>query len=328
MNCLVVCQAGRMIGLGHLTRSLVAARALHQALGATVFLLVHGDVVERADLRAFQHYELRIEDNLSEAVRHLAREQAADVVIFDLFPPLVPPDLDALLEDLRRDGRKTVSIDALRDHAGELDLLFVPSSRYSATNALNGAAPVMFGWDCLLLNGRRRTLDWRPGNRVLVLTGGSDVTGLGKTLPSLLDQGLRAGSVIHWVTGPFAAAPVVPPTARLRMVIHASPDGLDGLMSESDYAVTVFGVGLFELLHHGVPTVVFSLYENKHSEELSELSAEGVAVVAEDQQDAVVKLRLLMADDQRAAELSRRATQRISDSGGQRFAQAVSKLVG
>lgn len=327
MNALIVCHAGAGLGLGHLARSLVVARALHQELGVNVHLLIQGDPVQRADLGEFDHHFLQVEENLLYAVRQQIQNVDAQVVVLDLHPRLVPADIGGLLKDLRQGSCKVISVDGLVNHRSKLDLVFIPSFRFSPPEGLIGVTPILFGWDCFLLNVRRSPIEWKSGRNVLALTGGSDATGLGKTLPTLLNEVLPGGTELHWVTGPYAQEPVWPASPRLSMLNHQSPSGLDDLMAEANYAVTVYGVSFFELLYCGVPTVVFSPYGNKDDEELAAIAKEGVAQVAKDEVDAVGKLKDLMADDKLAVSLSQRARQRMSVLGGQTFAQAVAELL-
>jgi len=327
MNALIVCHAGAGLGLGHLTRSLVAARSLHQELAANVHLLIQGDPVQRADLAEFDHQFLGLEGDLDSTILQQAQHVDAQIVVLDLHPRLVPVDMDTLLKALRRGGRKIIGVDGLVSHRGSLDLVFIPSFRFLPPESLTGAAPILFGWDCFLLNVKRVAIEWKPGRQVLALAGGGDTTGLGNTLPTLLNAALPDGSELHWVTGPYAQQPVWPPSPRFAMLNHQSPPGLDDLMMDANYAMTVYGVSFFELLYYGVPTVVFSPYGGKDDAELAAIAAEGVALVAKDEAEAVVKLKELMADDNLAASLSRQARQKLSVSGGHKFVQAIAELV-
>lgn len=327
MNALIVSHAGAGLGLGHLARSLVVARALHQELGAHAHFLIQGDPVQRADLGEFKHHFLRLDEDLLHAVRQQVKHADVQVVVLDLHPRLVPADIGGLLGDLRQAGCKVISVDGLLDYRSKLDLIFIPSFRFLPPNDLIGGAPILYGWDCFLLNVSRVPVEWKPGSRVLALAGGSDATGLGKTLPVLLNETLPAGIELHWVTGPYAQEPVWPVTSRLSMKNHLSPSGLDDLMIETNYALTVYGVSFFELLYYGVPAVVFSPYGNKDDADLAAIAEAGVALVAKDEVEAVDKLKDLMDDDMLAASLSQCAKRRMSNLGGQKFAQAVAGLL-
>lgn len=327
MNALIVCHAGTELGLGHLTRSVVVARALHQELGADVQLLIQGNSAQRADLAEFDHQFLGLEESLVDTIRQQAEQVAAQVVILDLHPRLVPVDMGALLKSLRQGGCKVISVDGLVSYRDNLDLIFIPSFRFSLPEESTGVAPILFGWDCFLLNVQYPSVEWKSGRQVLALAGGCDATGLGKTWPTVLNEALPDGTDLHWVTGPYAQQPVWPDSPRLSMSNHQAPSSLDSLMTTANYAVTVYGVSFFELLYYGVPTVVFSPYGNKDDAELAEIAAEGVALVARDELEATVKLKELMADDKLATSLSQRARQRMSVLGEHKFAQTVAALV-
>jgi spore coat polysaccharide biosynthesis predicted glycosyltransferase SpsG len=326
MNVLVVCHAGVGVGLGHLTRAIVAARALTQEFDATVDLLIQGERVHRTGLGAFKHRFVERTSSLSVAIAEHVNRTDARVVILDLHPRVVPADFGAFLDDLRRGNRKIVGVDGLADHRRHLDLLFVPSFR-SLPEGSGTEAPVVSGWDCFLLDVERPPITWQPGKRVLALAGGSDATRLGEILPSLLDAALPAGTELHWVTGPYAKQPVLPPAPRLSILNHQAPSDLNDLMAHANYALTVYGVSFYESLYYGTPTVVFSPYGNKDGTELDTIANEGVALRALDEVDAVTKLTQLMADDALAASLSRRARQKLSVSGGRKLAQAVAGLL-
>ncbi len=327
MNALIVCHAGAGLGLGHLARSLVVARALHYDLGANVDLLIQGDPVQRGDLAEFKHQFMGIEENLIDKIRQQTHHCDAQIVILDLHPRLIPADLDLFLKVLRQGGHKVIGVDSLVSHYRNLDLVFIPSFRFSPPESITGSAPIIYGWDCFLLNVKYPSKAWHPGRKVLALAGGSDATGLGKTLPSLLNAELPDDTELHWVTGPYAQQPVWPPSPRFSKVNHQSPSGLDDLMVGASYAVTVYGVSFFELLYYGVPTVVFSPYGNKDDAELASIAAEGIALVVRNEEEAVAQLNELMADDTLAASLSRSARQRLSVPGGHKFSQAVSRLM-
>jgi spore coat polysaccharide biosynthesis predicted glycosyltransferase SpsG len=189
--------------------------------------------------------------------------------------------------------------------------------------------PVLSGWDCFLLGVPPpiRTV-WRPDSDVLVLTGGSDPTGLGKTLPVQLNDRLAAKTRIDWVSGPYAVPPSFPSAPRVSFVLHRAPPCLDRLMDLASYALAVYGVSFYELLYYGVPTVVFSPYGDKDKAELAIVEAEGLALTARDAEDAVEQLHRLMQDEVLAMGLSQRARARMAARGEEKFIHAVAKLMG
>lgn len=324
MNVLLVCHAGAGIGLGHFSRSLVIAKALGERFGADVHWLIQGGALERLDLKAFHHRFVPPDGDL---VEELVSEESADLVLFDLHPQYVPENFGGAINRLRASGAKVVAIDGLLAYRSELDLIFIPSFQFMPPQNLKAGAPIIFGWDCFLLDASLPPKPWQPGCRVLILTGGSDVTRLGETWPGLLNESLPEDIVLDWVTGPFAQRPRWPYIRRLKFVEHIAPDGLEPLMQQSNYAITVFGVSFFELLRLGVPTVVFSPYGGKDSSELDAIAEQGVALVANDEREAIDRLVDLLKQDELARQLSERARTTLKTSGVDRLCSEIATLV-
>ena len=328
MNVLIVCHAGKGVGLGHLTRSIVAAKSMQQKFDANIKFLVHGESVKQDYLSGFEHQFLEGDKDISFVIKKLVVLHEIQIVVFDLYPHQIPQNFSDLLTELRQDNRKLISIDGLIDFHDKLDLIFIPSFNFTPPIDLNIKTPVLFGWDYYLLNVKYEPVNWQPGKHVLVLTGGSDTTNLGKTLPTELYAVLPGFTELHWVTGPYANDPVWPESRKIKMLNHNAPTGLDDLMLKSNYAITVFGVSFFELLYYGIPTVVFSPYGDKDEAELALVEAEGIALVAKDETDAVHKIKQLMENDNLAKSLTKQARQKMSVPGQQKFVQAVSELMG
>lgn len=327
LNALFVCHAGAGLGLGHLTRSLVAAKSVREQLGFDVSFLIQGDCVDRPDLKQYPHCFLPLQSDLVGAVRQKVAERSVGLVVFDIHPNLVPGAMRTLLYELRAMGCKVVAVDALASFSPLLDLLFIPSFRFSIPFGAD-ASKFRYGWDCYLLNSMEYGLwSWSPGSNVLVLTGGSDATGLGRTLPSMLDAAFAGDKIFHWVVGPYADDPLLPKHPQNTFKLHKGLADLGRLMHEVNYAVTVFGVSFFELLSCGVPTVVFSPYGTKYNTELEALDSERVALVAQDEGHAVKRMGRLMADDELAKDLSVCAKEKVPCNGGQTFVEAVTRVL-
>ncbi len=314
--------------MGHLTRAMVVAGALQQQLPAEVSLLIQGEQVQRCDLERLRHRFIPLNTELGRAVLDETAAFDPKLVIFDLHPRLLPDDLSQLLSGLRESGARLIGIDSLLDYCNGLDLTWIPAFRIDPARMAHCRAPVHFGWDSFLLRRTRTPGVWSPGNRVLVLTGGSDAAGSGCELPARMDAVLPLGIEVHWVRGPYAPAPVLPPAPRLRWLIENSPEGLDDLMVGVNYALTVFGVSCFELLQYGVPTVVFSPYGGKDEAELAGLAEAGVAWVAADEEVAVQRLRRLMEDDSAAARLAQVSAARMSARGVDRLVERIREILG
>ena len=323
---LLVCHAGSALGVGHLGRLLALAVALGGTERTSQRFLIQGERVVRDDLSGFDHSFIDLETNLLDAVIADCDEFGPGVVVFDLHPKLLPAGFVAHSAELRSRGIRVVGVDSLLQFCDSLDITWVPSLFVNGAELSRCAGTVHWGWDSFLISKRLATGEWSPGARVLVLTGGSDVTNQHATLPRLLDDRLPDRTRVGWVSGPFAGAPDLPKEPRLDWTVHEAPSGLDELISESDYAITVFGVTLFELLQYGIPTVVFSPYEDRELPELASVAAAEVAVVADGPDTAVAELGSLMSDDDRARMYSRAALERMADNGADRLAGLIHSL--
>jgi spore coat polysaccharide biosynthesis predicted glycosyltransferase SpsG len=164
--------------------------------------------------------------------------------------------------------------------------------------------------------------------KVLILTGGSDISNLGRTLPAQLDELLDKNIELHWVKGPFSSAPNLPKECRLNWVVHNAPEQLDELIVQSDYVMTVFGVSFFEVLQYGIPAVVFSPYSNKDNNELDALSEEGVAMAVNNSKLAINGLIELMNNDELSKEYSMNALKKMSVNGAKNLSKEIYSLIG
>ncbi|NJD05697.1 MAG: hypothetical protein FIA97_04270 [Methylococcaceae bacterium] len=218
-------------------------------------------------------------------------------------------------------------MDGLLDQVQRLELVWLPSFYMPPDRRSDLAPHVRFGWDRYLIRRHPSPPEWQPGMRVLVLTGGSDVTGLGRVLPRLLDAGLPPGTTVCWVQGPYADPPDLPEMPSLSWTIEQSPEGLGNLLAESGYVLTVYGVSLFEALQCGRPTVVFSPYDGRDDRELEALAAENVAVVSDAWESAVASLAQLMADTERARRLAAAARSRLAVDGAFALAEEIAILI-
>lgn len=324
MKALIVCHSGREIGLGHLSRCLVIAKALTTQLAFEVRFLICGDYVAHHELELFPFQFLQSDAVLDQ---HLISPDESDLVVLDLHPLRIPTILRQCIQAMRLRGSKVVAIDSLFDLSKVLDLIFVPSFELSVPKGGSGDAPVVYGWDCYLLNVKYAPQRWSPGHKVLVLTGGSDVTGLGDTLPQLLDQKLPLDAELHWVTGPYAKRPRLAAPARIKTYEHLAPSGLGQLISQVNYAVTVYGVSFFELLFMGVPTIVFPSCLGIQKQELESISKLGVAIVAQDKDEAVKKLIEIMRSFEKSSDISENAKKIFTGCGSARFIAEVRNIL-
>ncbi|MGE5514867.1 MAG: cytidylyltransferase domain-containing protein [Bacteroidota bacterium] len=323
---LLVCHTGPGVGLGHLSRILAVARALQDRHFAAVHLLIQGAPVVRGDLSMIPHRFIAMDADLLGAMAEDVAAFSAKALVLDLHGAHVPAGLADFLAARPRVAR--VGIDSTWPLAADLDLVCLPGF-FVAEDVLRacGDTPVLHGWPHYLLRPCPPRPPWQPGQRVLVLTGGSDATGLGDSLPAQLDAALPADTELHWVQGPYAAAPQVPAPARLSWQVHHAPDDLGPLMAQCQYALTIYGVSVFELLGHGVPTVVFSPYDGRDEGEMAALRGEAVARVADDAAAALSAVVDLMTDATAAAALAAAGPGKVDGQGPARLADRVHALM-
>ena len=326
MNVLMVCHAGVGLGLGHLTRSLVVAKALQLNFDACVQFIIQGEAFTQSDLEQFNYRFISLEQNISLIIESISEIDALNIVLLDLHPKYVPENFGAMLTNIRTSGCKIVAIDGLLEYRSVLDLIFIPSFQFTPPANLDDGAPIIFGWDCFLLNVQGESVDWTSGPNVLALTGGSDATELGETWPIILDQILSDGTELHWVTGPFSRPPRVPISPRINIHNHESPNGLGCLMQASNYAITVFGVSFFELLFYGIPTIVFSPYGGKDDLQLKEIAKAGIAMVARNEVDATNMLVDLMSNESYSRKMSRNSREILNTLGSTKLCHEISAL--
>lgn len=312
--------AGSGIGLGHLRRSLVAANALASRLGALIDFIAIGRSID-ISLAELSNVNFSVTDEKLEAVLNRIRaSKRYSAICLDLFQPFVNEDTLSALISLREIGCRIISIDPMPYLETQIDLVYVPSFLQPAPSDLpEFKTRIVYGWDTYLLDVQPKERRSHGSKSILVLSGGSDVSQLGRDWPTLLDNELSPSSVVHWVTGPFSRRPSFPSLSRVKFIEHVAPVGLNELMNGADLAITVFGVSFFELLALGVPTVVFCPNNNKHKRELSAISDLGISIVADNVEDATKKAALLAQDDNLKLKLSRNSTAILKRFGGERF---------
>lgn len=332
MKVLLMTQCGDRVGLGHLRRSVLLARALQDSCAAGVELLVIGAPVSNSGLELIPHMFVPDEAAIEASLPGLPYATGIDALVFDLAPAALPVNVGAMLTRLDNGGMVKIAVDGLFDYVDRLDLICVPSFYLAPQyRELAASGKVVFGWNKYFLptvhGAAHGAAHFGLGRRVLVLTGGADVGGLGERWPVLLDRALPRDCQVIWVRGPYAAAPVLPAEPRLDWYCAHVSDDLAALMEQANFALSLYGVSLFELLQRGVPTVTLNL-NTAQQDEMSALATENVAVVSHDEAEAVVKLAELIIDTPRAESMSKRARAKLATvDGAVWLAQKIESLV-
>jgi spore coat polysaccharide biosynthesis predicted glycosyltransferase SpsG len=323
MNALIVCQAGKKVGLGHLSRSIVVAKILKKNFQANVKLLIQGNPVFHKDLINFRHVFFPLKNSI---VKKLRTQYSINIVFFDLHPKMVPLNFAEALNYFRISKTKLIAIDGLIDFRSSLDLIFIPSFQCTASTVPSRGAPIIYGWDCFLLDQSFKKKNWAPGQNVIVLTGGSDVSNLGKHLLELLNKKLPKNTNLDWVVGPYASRPILKKKKNINIKEYLSPNNVSKLMQKANYAITVYGVAFFELLKTGVPTIVFPAIKSKNKSEIDIIKKSGVAVVAKNKYEATELLVELMSNNKQAFSIFKKASSKLEILGDIRLSAEIAKL--
>ena len=327
MKVLLVCFISPKIGVGHLSRLLALAQVIRKNDKLIPEFLIFGNFFKAKELSDFKIHQFLLEDNFKITIKNILETDNFDSIVFDLYPKHNIDNISELFAQLKQRNICLISVDSLIEHCNILDLIWVPSFNFDCSKYADCTSILKSGWGSFLIQKRLQNKDWSPGSQVLVLTGGSDASNLGKTLPIQLDELLPRGVNIHWVRGPFSSKPNLPKECRLNWTIHHAPPYLDELIVQSDYVLTVFGVAFFEVLQYGVPMVVFSPYGDKDNNELCALSKECVAMVVNSQELVANGLIDLMNNNELAKEYSMNSLKKISTNGAQNLAKEIYSLI-
>ncbi len=325
---LLVCHVSALVGIGHLSRLLALAHFLRNSKKYNVEFLIFGEEFKTHELEFYNVFKEPISSDFDKSLKRIVKKVSPSMVIFDLYPKLLPPNFKGLLQWVQKRDIRIVGIDGLVDYCNFLDHLWMPTFYYDVNKTPKCLHKITSGWDTLLMQKRLPTKNWIPGNKVLILTGGSDSTNLGKVLPNLLDLSLRSGTIIDWVQGPFSKPPSIPKNPRLHWNIELSPSHLDELIVQSNYVLTIFGISFFEVLQYGLPAVVFSPYGKKDNEELEALSKEDVGLVKENLESAIEGIIELMDRDELAKKYSENSLRKLSINGASNLAKKLELIMG
>lgn len=326
-RALLVCHVSADVGIGHLSRLLATACVLKKQHDIESEFLIFGDVLEKEELSNFNVHNCSNHNNFFSKVSNLLQSRNIKVLILDLYPNLNIDNLGNYLREWKLKNINLISIDSLFEHHDILDLIWVPSFNFDPSHYRNSKCIVKSGWDSFLIQKRLNIKKWIPGSKVLILTGGSDVAGLGKILPSQLDKLLDKNTDITWVKGPFSQTPILPKKSRLKWTVSVSPETLDDLIVNTDYVMTIFGVSFFEVLQYGIPTVVFSAYNHDSNNDLNDLVEQGVALVAKSTALAIDGLITLIKNEELARQYSMNALLKMKINGTKNFSNEIYSLI-
>jgi spore coat polysaccharide biosynthesis predicted glycosyltransferase SpsG len=326
-KALLVCHVSHKAGLGHLSRLTSLAKTLKKENQIIPEILIFGNLIKKKDLNSFKIHNISSDRNLINSIKDITKNNDFSVLIFDLYTKKKIKGFTKLLQYLKKKNFFLINIGSLLDNCDNLDLVWIPSFYFDNNKNYKCKNLINYGWDKYLIEKRLKNKKWLPGNKVLVLTGGSDVYNLGKTFPNQLDKNLEKNIEISWVKGPLANNPILPKKCRLNWTIHDSPTELDRLIVDSNYVITLFGISFFEVIQYGIPTIVIHTHNKKDNIELEFLSKENVASVAKNTTEAIDNLISLMNNLKLAKKYSMNSLKKLSSSGVKNLSKQIYSLV-
>lgn len=322
---LLVCFASPQVGLGHLSRLQALVVYLNRLNFCEIELLVFSDSLRKKDsARTFKYEVISTRRDFISTIRSKFDEVKYCAVIFDLPKDAQIPTLCQFFENLKESGVKIIAIDCLFKLHKTLDLIWVPSFILLHDEGIQN---IRYGWDCYLIKKKHSTRNWTHGPKVLVLTGGSDPTKLSNKLPEILDGKLSQDAIVTWVRGPFSEAPLIPHNSRLKWIVKSNPDDIEELIVNSNYAICTYGVSFFEVMQHGIPSVIFSPYGKKDTRELNVIKKLRIARVSSGHKEAVSELVSLMDDNALAANISECSKAQMTANGNKNLAETLEQML-
>ncbi len=320
----LICSAGEGIGKGHFTRLTSVFEFIKKNSNSKTTLFIHGKNLESLDNNNIKFTKFSTLEDLCNYLLSLDNKSKKQVFIFDLKEDLIASNFEKVLLKIQENNGIIVSIDGLIFYEKLIDYIFMPTFHKQDKFDLINKEKISWGWNNYLLNSKyENTINSSIFKNILVLTGGSDATNLGQTFPKLIDINFRKNENIKWVIGPFSNYPNIDMLEYNHWTFIKSPSYLDDLMLETKIAITVFGVSFFELLYYGIPTIVFSPYGLKDNKELQEIEKLGVAVVAKNESDVVVKLNELYVNEFKQKELAEKSKKLFSYKGQDKLYQEI-----
>ncbi len=322
MNIAIVSQIGFDIGLGHLSRMLALASATQENPNCNLQLIIQGEPISKKELAQFQHQYISADNFFNQKLIALISSQRIQLIVFDICSLKITESFYLLLKELRDLSVKIVGIDGIL-YSQFCDWIHIPAFFVDPKKISTCPCSVSYGWDSYLLSTPENHASWKPGHKILILTGGADVTQLSQSWPRIIDMVLPRHCEIHWVQGPYSKPPALPDILNLSWIIYKAPENLTQIMTKINYTITTFGVSLFEALQQGIPTIVFSPYGDRDKIELTMLQKENICVISKNEIDAIEALPELMQNTLQAEQFSERSKRKLNVSGAKLLAQCI-----
>ena len=297
-SAILVADDGPEVGLGHRRRMEWLQRELRDELSLEARLLIRSGALPPSAHASRQTAEST--ELFSRTIQREVNKERASRIIFDLKWGLWENALPGLLRGF--DHVSTLGVDTPPSWCNLFENVFFPSVTLSEQHRLMGYSN--WGPDWLLMNRRAQPWTWRRGDepQVLVLTGSLGYYDFSEWLGEVMAKSVSPSVKVYWLgahghaqEGKGITEPPVP---------IISDENLRQRQSSATYAVSRFGVSVFEMLGLGVPTVVLPGWGEHEEASVDFLEERGLALVARSRCDVGKKITQLTFDDDLALSLS------------------------
>lgn len=287
-------EAGQRVGLGHLKRTVIAARQLQDHLGVSVSIEVMGRETPIEWLAALPHnwhdgpYERGF-------LQELVEQRDVDFAVLDV--QQYSHEILADTAALKAKSVQTIAVDFVQDK-DFFDAYYIPCFYAKESYKERYGRRLVSGWPAYLLDPPVSDAEVEGKNKLLVLTGGGDFYGLGEVWPIELLRSLPKGTEVTWVQGPYADPPCFPGdlTAANVTILKGAAD-LSHIMARHTMALCVYGVSFFECIRQGLAVSAYVTPQKMNTEELQTLVRQDVAFLSDDPAVAVQNVVQLISND-------------------------------
>ncbi len=324
---LFITHADEKTGMGHLIRSITIASAMKESCAANVLFIVNKNEKSEKILK-------------QNGIKYIL----ADAGTLSSFPAgsLDFSRFSGIAVDVKREYYKEIEnflidlnlpvtlIDLIPgDITGDL-IAVIPSVILSENSGKENEPGISFGKEYIIIKNdiRYAKYDVRPERKgILVLSGGSSLPSpeLLKELSAIKNNG------ITFIAGPLADErkyeQLLKEAGFGESDLVVNPPSIADYYKSCEVAVTVFGVTVYELMHLGVPAVIYDSFKESDLKIIKHLDEKNLCVNAAGLlkvQGAVrAIIESLLEDKERIAEISANAAEFIDGHGAERIAGLI-----
>jgi UDP-2,4-diacetamido-2,4,6-trideoxy-beta-L-altropyranose hydrolase len=313
-------------GMGDVIGSLAIADAYRDSHPRDAITFIVDNDKEAIDAVLARAYKVAVVDNLEQEMTQL-KEINPDVIVVNM----LKNDM-ARLRYLKQNSGLLVTIDDPSNAARWADIRINPL--YYSDDAVTDPAYVALGKEFVQANKIIKVIKEKV-EAILVTQGGADTYGF---IPKIVGAlaGTEKDCLINVVIGPAFKHPrelkeAIDKSKKAFNIIHNATNMCE-LMQQADLAITAGGNTMFELACVGVPAIVLcgEEFEEETAERMEKYGiVENLGFGGRVSPEKISeRVRLLMDDKDRRAEMSRRGQALIDGRGAERIVKLIKEHLG